>query len=162
MTCPEGVEDMLTAKPGGIPQIIDRMKRPTLHGGANVKKHWLLPHGECGSPEGKALWDIYVCGFTTLWIIHLDFWHNMYYRGGVFFMTISLRLNDTDSKMIKAYADIHGMSVSSLIRESVLEKIENEYDLKDYEEAMAEYRANPITYDFVDVCKELDLLGNIL
>ena len=73
-------------------------------------------------------------------------------------MTISLRLNDADSKMIKAYADMHGMTVSSLIRESVFEKIENEYDLKVYENAMAEYRANPITYDFMDVCKELDLL----
>ena len=73
-------------------------------------------------------------------------------------MTISLRLNDTDSKIIKAYADMHGMTVSSLIRESVLEKIENEYDLKVYEEAMAEYKANPVTYDFMDVCKELDLL----
>ena len=38
-------------------------------------------------------------------------------------MTISLRLNDTDSKIIKAYADMHGMTVSSLIRESVLEKL---------------------------------------
>ena len=73
-------------------------------------------------------------------------------------MTISLRLNDTDSKIIKAYADMHGMTISSLIRESVLERIEDEYDLKVYEEAMAEYSANPVTYDFMDVCKELDLL----
>ena len=51
MACPEGVEDMLTAKPGGIPQIIDRMKRPTLYGGATVFIQWLLPYGEC--PEGR-------------------------------------------------------------------------------------------------------------
>lgn len=94
-------------------------------------------------------------------IILLDFRHNVYYnvlRKEVFFMTISLRLSDSDSEIIKAYADMHGMTVSGLIRESVLERIENEHDLKVYEEAMAEYRANPVAYDFMDVCKELDLL----
>lgn len=73
-------------------------------------------------------------------------------------MTISLRLNDTDSKLIKAYADMNGLTVSELVRKSVLERIEDEFDLKAYEEAMAEYRANPVTYSLEDVAKELDLL----
>ena len=36
MACPEGVEDMLTAKPGGIPETIDGMEHSTLNGGATV------------------------------------------------------------------------------------------------------------------------------
>lgn len=73
-------------------------------------------------------------------------------------MTISLRLNDTDSKLIKAYADMNGLTVSELVRKSVLERIEDEFDLKAYEESIAEYRANPVTYSLEDVAKELDLL----
>ena len=73
-------------------------------------------------------------------------------------MTISLRLNDTDSKLIKAYADMNGLTVSELVRKSVLERIEDEFDLKAYEEAIAEYRANPVTYSLEDVARELDLL----
>ena len=73
-------------------------------------------------------------------------------------MTISMRLNDNDSKLIKAYADMHGLTVSELMRESVLDRIEDEYDLKIFEEAMAEYKDNPVTYSREDVAKELDLI----
>ena len=45
-------------------------------------------------------------------------------------MTISLRLNDEDTMLIKKYAEINKISVSDLIRQSVLERIENEYDLE--------------------------------
>ena len=73
-------------------------------------------------------------------------------------MTISLRLNAEDSKLVRAYANMNGLTVSELVRKAVLERIEEEYDLKAYEEAMAEYRANPVTHDFLQVAKELDLL----
>ena len=72
-------------------------------------------------------------------------------------MTVSLRLNNADSELIKSYADMNGMTVSELMRRAVLERIEDEFDLKAYEEAMAEYKANPITYSLEDVIKELDL-----
>lgn len=42
-------------------------------------------------------------------------------------MTISLRLNEQDTKLIKSYAQLKGISVSELIRQSVLERIETEY-----------------------------------
>ena len=70
-------------------------------------------------------------------------------------MTVSLRLNDSDSQLIKAYAEMNGISVSELLRKSVLERIEDEFDLKAYEKAMEEYRANPVTYSLEDVMKEL-------
>lgn len=45
-------------------------------------------------------------------------------------MTISLRLNDEDTLLIKKYAELNKMSVSELIRQTVMERIENEYDLE--------------------------------
>lgn len=82
----------------------------------------------------------------------------MCYRKGLIIVTISFRLNNEDSDLLKSYAAIKGVSVSEFVRKTVLEKIEDEFDLKAYEKAMAEYKANPIEYDFMEVAKELDLL----
>lgn len=49
------------------------------------------------------------------------------------------------------------MSISDLIRQSVLERIENEYDLELFDKAMAEYKANPVTYSLDEVEKDLGL-----
>mgnify|MGYP000404088257 FL=1 len=72
-------------------------------------------------------------------------------------MTISLRLNEADSMLFKKYAEMNGISVSELLRRSVLEHIEEEYDLQAYKEAIVEYRENPITYTLDEVEKELGL-----
>ena len=72
-------------------------------------------------------------------------------------MTISLRLSDDDTMLIKKYAEINKMSVSDLIRQSVLERIENEYDLEMFDKALAEYKSDPITYSLDEVEKELGL-----
>lgn len=72
-------------------------------------------------------------------------------------MTISIRLNNEDSMLFKKYAEINGISVSELVRQSVLERIEDEYDLAVYEKAIAEYRKNPVTYTLDEVTKELGL-----
>ena len=72
-------------------------------------------------------------------------------------MTISLRLNEADSMLFKKYAELHVISVSELLRRSVIEHIEEEYDLQAYEEAIAEYHENPITYSLDEVEKELGL-----
>ena len=72
-------------------------------------------------------------------------------------MTISLRLNEADSMLFKKYAEMNGISVSELLRRSVLEHIEEEYDLQAYQEAIEEYRENPITYTLDEVEKELGL-----
>jgi len=66
-------------------------------------------------------------------------------------MTVSLRLNQEDSELIKAYAELNGLSVSELFRRVVLERIEDEHDLRAYEKAMEEYRADPVTYSHEDV-----------
>lgn len=72
-------------------------------------------------------------------------------------MTISVRLNEEDTALIKAYADMNNLSLSDLIRNAVLEKIEDEYDLECYEKAMEEYNKNPKTYTLEEVKEELEL-----
>lgn len=72
-------------------------------------------------------------------------------------MTVSLRLNDEDTQLIKTYAAMYGITVSELIRRSTIERIEDELDLKTYNEAMKEYKQNPVTYSLDDVMKELAL-----
>ena len=72
-------------------------------------------------------------------------------------MTISVRLNDKDTELIKAYAEMNNISLSDLIRNAVIEKIEDEYDLECYEKAMKKYNKNPKTYSMEEVKKELGL-----
>ena len=60
-------------------------------------------------------------------------------------MTISLRLSDEDSMLIKKYAELNRMSVSDLIRQSVLARIEDEYDLEMFDRALATYKEDPTT-----------------
>ena len=82
----------------------------------------------------------------------------MYYGKDVNSMTtISLRLNDADSMLIKKYAEMNGISISDLVRQSVIEHIEDEMDLKAYEKAIAEFYENPVTYTHEEVAKMLDL-----
>ncbi|MBQ8940867.1 MAG: ribbon-helix-helix protein, CopG family [Firmicutes bacterium] len=71
-------------------------------------------------------------------------------------MTISIRLDDNDSKLIKAYAELNGMTVSEAIRKAMLERIEDEFDLKAYEEALAEYQNDPVTYSLEEMEREIN------
>lgn len=72
-------------------------------------------------------------------------------------MTISLRLSDEDTLLIKKYAELNRLSVSELIRQTVMERIETEYDLEMFEKAIKEYENNPVTYSLDDVERELGL-----
>ncbi len=54
-------------------------------------------------------------------------------------MTISLRLSEADTMLFKKYAELNGITVSELIRQSVMERIEDEYDLAVFEEAYKAY-----------------------
>lgn len=73
-------------------------------------------------------------------------------------MAVSVRLSDKDEKLFKKYAEMHGISMSDLFRNSVMEKIEDEYDLKSYEEAMKEYKSDPVTYTHEEIGKMLGLI----
>ena len=72
-------------------------------------------------------------------------------------MTISVRLNEKDIELIKTYAKTKNISISDLIRNAVLEKIEDEYDLESYNKAIEEYGKNPKDYKLDEVKEELNL-----
>lgn len=72
-------------------------------------------------------------------------------------MTISVRLNEKDTELIQNYAKMHNISLSDLIRNAVLEKIKNEYDLDCYNQAIEEYKKNPKTYSMEEIKKKLNL-----
>ena len=72
-------------------------------------------------------------------------------------MTISVRLNEDDARLMKIYAEMNNISLSDLIRNAVIEKIEDEYDLECYEKAIKEYEENPQTFTLDEVKKELGL-----
>jgi len=54
--------------------------------------------------------------------------------------TISLRLNDRDNTLIRKYAELNGMELSAFIRQTVIEKIEDEYDLALFDKVWQEER----------------------
>ena len=72
-------------------------------------------------------------------------------------MTISLRLSEQDALLIKKYAEINGLSISELVRQAVLEKIENEFDVKAYKDAMDQLKEDNTTYSLSEVEKKLGL-----
>ena len=72
-------------------------------------------------------------------------------------MTISVRLNDEDTNLIKAYAKLNNISISDLVRNAILEKIEDEYDLECYYKAMEEFKNNPKTYTTEEVKQMMEL-----
>ena len=58
----------------------------------------------------------------------------------------TVRINDEDASLIRAYAEMNGKSISEVMRNAIIEQIEDEYDLKAYEQAMEEYRKDPVSY----------------
>jgi predicted DNA-binding protein len=66
-------------------------------------------------------------------------------------MSVSVRLNKEEEKLLKQYADLHGISVSEVIREAIFDKIEDEFDMSVAEKALHEYRKNSKTYTLEEV-----------
>ncbi len=71
-------------------------------------------------------------------------------------MSISVRFSKEYENIIKKYAEIKGLSVSELLRKSVMERIEDEIDLRLYKEAMDEFENNPVTYTLDEVERKLE------
>lgn len=68
--------------------------------------------------------------------------------------TISLRLNDRDDELVRKFAAIHNVSVSELIRNAIIEKIENEIDVELFDKAVAETQS---VYTLDETKKKLGL-----
>ena len=72
-------------------------------------------------------------------------------------MTISLRLSDEDEKLFKSYAKSNRMTLSEFIRNTVLERIGDEYDSKVYREAVEDLKKDSSTYTLDEVKERLGL-----
>ena len=66
--------------------------------------------------------------------------------------TISLRVNDRDSKLIRDYAKLKNSSVSDLMRNAIIEKIEDELDVENFDRVLATMET---IHSLDDVKKEL-------
>lgn len=77
-------------------------------------------------------------------------------RGGLIMTTISLRVNDDESKLIHDYVSINQLNMSQFIRDAVLDKIENDLDLDEDRILYAFEKAKQeTTYDHTEVWKML-------
>ena len=45
-------------------------------------------------------------------------------------MGLSVRLKQDELELIQRYAELKGLTISELVRQSILERIEDEFDLK--------------------------------
>lgn len=71
--------------------------------------------------------------------------------------TISVRINDQDVRLIKEYAKAKNSTISTLVRDAVLDRIEDEIDLQLYHDSMATHRKKSEAISFDDMIKELVL-----
>ncbi len=73
-------------------------------------------------------------------------------------MTFEINLNDEDTATLQRYMKDRNMTVSEVARQAILEMIfDDDADLAAYNKAMEEYRKDPTTYSFEEVCKELGI-----
>ncbi|EAC8225572.1 ribbon-helix-helix protein, CopG family [Listeria monocytogenes] len=68
---------------------------------------------------------------------------------------ITVRVDEKEKEMIQQFAEINQVSVSTLIRQLLMEKMDDEVDLRLYAEAMEDQKEHPETYSFDTVMKEL-------
>lgn len=69
--------------------------------------------------------------------------------------TITVRLNDEENKVFNSYAKVHGIPLSTLMKNSLIEKMEDELDLeliKEYENNVSKH-----TYSQEEVEKMFDI-----
>ncbi len=70
--------------------------------------------------------------------------------------TISLRLSEKEDALIRKYAELHHIELSSFIRQTIIEKIEDEYDLTLFNKVWEEEK-NQDKLSHEQVKKELGL-----
>ena len=71
--------------------------------------------------------------------------------------TISLRLKEADAMLIKKYAYMKRLTVSELLRQTVMDCIMEEFDLHAYQNAAAAFQGNPATYTHKEAGEMLEV-----
>ncbi|MBE6518639.1 MAG: CopG family transcriptional regulator [Thermoplasmata archaeon] len=73
-------------------------------------------------------------------------------------MVYSVRFNEQEQTIVEQYAKLHNMTISELLRKSVMEAIEDEIDITICRKALQEFKNNPKTYTHEEIGKELRFL----
>ena len=68
--------------------------------------------------------------------------------------TMTIRLESEEKALISDYAAAFGTSVSEFMRKVALERIEDELDLKAWEEAKAEFESDPVTIAAAEIARK--------
>lgn len=71
--------------------------------------------------------------------------------------TLTVRMSAQEKDLIATYAQMHGVSTSHLLRQTMLERIEDELDLQAYKEAKARWDADQTGFSLDQVRAMLDL-----
>ena len=69
----------------------------------------------------------------------------------------SVRLSEEESNLVRSYCALHGVSLSDALKKALIEKIEEEFDLAEFEAAKKRFDENPVSHSLEDVRKELGL-----
>ena len=72
-------------------------------------------------------------------------------------MTLSLQFSGEGAQILQNYAARHQVDLSEFVLRAALEKIEDERDLRLYNEAMEEYKADPVAYSHAEIKERLGL-----
>ena len=75
-----------------------------------------------------------------------------YIKGSDIMSTITVRLNKEEERLFAEYSKLHGIPISTLLKKSLEEKIEDEIDLKailDYEKRLENDDVNYVSFDEV-------------
>lgn len=72
-------------------------------------------------------------------------------------MLLKLDVTDEQMALVNQYAAKHSLTPEEAFKAALFERIEDEQDLKAYNDAMAEYRKNPVSRSFKELADELGL-----
>jgi len=65
--------------------------------------------------------------------------------------TVSVRFNAQEQQLFSDYCALKNIPISTLLKQALSEKIEDEMDIKMYDEAMSEFKQDPTIYPFDEV-----------
>lgn len=84
-------------------------------------------------------------------------YYNVIHKEVLCMSNISVRLNEQEETLFKTYAEFMDETLSTLFKKALLEKIENDFDLRVGQEALKEYKQDPVTYSVAEMCAKYGL-----
>lgn len=68
----------------------------------------------------------------------------------------SIRFTKEEERAINEYADFANKSFSDVVKSAILDKLEDEYDIKVGQEAYEEYLKDPVSHPIEELFEEFD------